>query len=112
MTHLPQGIAHVSFGGGGLFVPARNRYDRQTLAEHVAARVRAKGEVQVLLNNERWLVCLLRGRLNGGCSGCSHVLEVACYAGVDPETAYCVKCAFAGGSKSDPPRHVRQQQAL
>ena len=42
MFGLGQGIAHVSFAGGGFFVPARSSYDRQLLADHALARVRVK----------------------------------------------------------------------
>ena len=96
MTLLSQGIAHVSFLGGGLFLPARNAYDRQTLAEHVAARARANGTVQVVLNDERWLVCSIRGRSDGDCSGCNRALEVVCHAAGDPEIAYFRLALFSG----------------
>lgn len=45
MMELAKGIAHVSFAGGGILVPARDPDDRQTLVEHVADHIRAKGQV-------------------------------------------------------------------
>jgi len=112
MTLLSHGIAHVSFAGGGLFLPVRSAYDRQTLAEHIAARARAKGDVQVLLNDKRWLVCLIRTRPDADCSGCRKALDVACYATGDPDPAYCVKCAFGGGAKPPAPGHEQLQQVM
>ncbi len=112
MTLLSRGIAHVSFAGEGLFLPVRSAYDRQLLAEHVAARVRTKGEAQVLLNDERWLVGLMRGRQGGDCSGCNKALDIACYAARNPDPAYCVNCALGGAAKPVTPEHERQCQSI
>ncbi len=76
---MTKGIAHVSFSGGGMFVPARNPYDRQLLAEHVLSRVRAKGQVQVLLDNQRWMVDRSPGRRSICCSRCGIAVDSACY---------------------------------
>lgn len=53
MQALSKGIVHISFAGGGLFLPARSPYDRQMLVEHVTDRVRCKGHLQVLTDDER-----------------------------------------------------------
>ena len=111
MTVLAKGIAHISFPGGGTFLPARSPYDREMLIEHVAHRVRAKGRVQVLLNEQRWLVDVGTGGASGdGCSACGRTLDMTwCVA--DVGVPYCAKCAFASGFDSAPPGYRRLLQA-
>jgi hypothetical protein len=36
---ITKGIAHVSFPGGSMVLPARTPYDRQMLLEHIVDRV-------------------------------------------------------------------------
>ena len=92
MQNLPSGIAHISFAGGSTFVPARSPYDRELLVENVLDRVRVKGRVQVLLSNERWIVCRARG---GQCAACGGGTDVPCYRTGAAEAAVSVLCAFA-----------------
>jgi hypothetical protein len=47
-------IAHISFEGGGLIVPAQTPYDREVLIEHVEASTRRHGLVHLDINNRRW----------------------------------------------------------
>ncbi|MFI5365153.1 MAG: hypothetical protein ACHQ4J_05975 [Candidatus Binatia bacterium] len=94
MTGVGKGIAYVSFPGGGIFMPARSPYDRQMLIEHIADRVRSKGQVQVLIDNQRWMVHLNRGPSADCCEGCGYTRDPACYSPTIGDGAYCVKCAF------------------
>jgi hypothetical protein len=94
MRGLSDGIAHLSFRGGGFFLPARSPYDRQLLVEYVSARVRADGEVQVLLGNQRWMVHAHRGTLAAPCSICGQAVDSACYSSSAGDAPHCVKCAF------------------
>jgi hypothetical protein len=111
MAALAKGIAHVSFAGGGIFLPAGNRYDRETLMEYVADNVRTKGQVQILVDDQRWLARDVRPESGGGCSTCrGRLLGAACYAAADVRTAYCVKCAFAPCVRSRSPGNERQQR--
>ena len=96
MTGIANGIAHVSFPGGGTFVPARTPYDRQILIEHVVDRVRTKGHVQVLVDDQRWLVRLLRDPSTARCGSCAKGLNAVCYATAPDEMVYCVRCALTG----------------
>lgn len=89
-----RGIAHISFIGGGVFLPARNPYDRQVLVEHVAERVRSKGEVLVTLDDRYWSVCKSNETPGICCFACGHSLESAPYSATNQQTVYCVKCAF------------------
>ena len=95
MIGLAEGIAHVSFVGGGLFIPARSPYDREVLVEHILDRVRMKGNVQVLVDNRRWLVNLLEARCATGCSSCGSNMTSVCSDTAVDGVVYCVPCAFA-----------------
>jgi len=92
MQNLPSGIAHISFAGGSTFVPARSPYDRELLVENVLDRVRVKGRVQVLVSNERWLVCRTRGGCQ--CAACGGGTDAPCYRTGAAESALCALCAF------------------
>ena len=97
---LARGIAHVSFSGGGIFLPARDPYDRQTLIEHVTQRVRAKGRVQVLVDNHRWMVQASTASLPTTCTACGEAADAACYASASNGRAYCMPCALGGATRA------------
>lgn len=107
---MTRGIAHVSFVGGGIFLPARSPYDRQLLAEHVQSRVRAKGKVQVLVDDQRWMVH--RGPGSGliCCSQCGGTVNSACYLGAGSGTPYCLACAFGDLAEPAGSRPVVEQR--
>jgi hypothetical protein len=92
-----RGIAHVSFESGGLFIPARTPYDRQMLVEHVADRTRSSGQVQVLVDDERWTVRRC-GAVN--CESCGLSGKLACRSAGDDAKMYCLQCAFAKRCRS------------
>ena len=94
MSRMLDGIAHVSFPGGGMFLPARSPYDRQLLVEHVAARVRAERRVQVLVDDRRWIVHLNPTSAPVVCSRCGGALLLSCHSLGAGGGAYCVKCAL------------------
>ena len=91
---ITTGIAHVSFSGGSVFLPARTPYDRQVLLEHIVDRARAKERVQVLLEKLRWMVHLRRGPATAYCSACGRLLNAACYSTAEDGQAHCLGCAF------------------
>ena len=97
----------MSFSGGGIFLPARNPYDRQMLAEHVLSRVRAKGQVQVLVDDQRWMVQQRSGPRSFCCAQCGYAVHSACYLASGNGSPYCVTCAFG-----DLPVPVRSQPAV
>jgi hypothetical protein len=99
---LARGIAHVSFSGGGIFLPARDPYDRQTLIEHVIDRVHAKGCVQVLVDNHRWLAQRGTAQVGRTCALCGQVTDAVCFSTTSSGAAYCVRCALGG------PTHLKQ----
>jgi len=100
---LARGIAHVSFAGGGVFLPARNPSDRQSLIADVALRARMNDLVQVLIDDQRWIVRALHEQCVAGCSRCGLALQPACYSAADERAAYCVTCVFARETKPTPP---------
>ncbi|MBI3782146.1 MAG: hypothetical protein HY270_01975 [Deltaproteobacteria bacterium] len=93
MIGLSPGVAHVSYKGGGLCLPARSPYDRQLLAEQVVYCTRTKGMVQVLVNDDRWLVHLPTGP-RGGCVECGQRMDTAWHAPALGDVAYCSRCAL------------------
>ena len=109
MMALPNGIAHVSYHGGGMFLPARTPYERQMLIEHVVDRARTRGQVQVLVDEQRWLVHAKRGRLSVCCERCSSAVEAACYSQGSGNDAYCVRCALGNIGFIAAPQRVPQQ---
>jgi len=80
-----------------MFLPTRSPYDRQMLVEHIANRVRSKGHVQVLLDEQRWMVHLTRGAARPACASCGDTADTACYRAPDDAVAYCVTCALGLG---------------
>lgn len=94
MNGLAKGIAHVSFAGGGAFLPVRCAYDRQMLIEHVGDRARAKGHVQVLLGNQRWIVRRSRDRSAAPCAVCGGGARSVCSTSGLTDVVYCLHCAL------------------
>jgi hypothetical protein len=111
MTMIGKGIAHVSFTGGGMFLPARDPYNRETLVAHVVHLVSTREHVQVIVDERRWMVHLSRSQTGPCCSSCGAVVHSVCYA-VTGGDVYCVKCAFGGQVETvlgdnQPPLKVR-----
>lgn len=100
MNAMAKGVAHISFAGGGIFLPARNPYDRQLLVEHVGARVQSSGPVQVLLEDQVWMVHCNRGSGAARCTRCGMAAATACYSRGGEENCYCVACAL--GTEVEP----------
>ena len=102
MSGMTNGVAHVSFSGGGVFVPARSRYDRQILMELVADRAHTNGQVQVLVGSQRWMASWCRGPHARICADCGTKVDVACYSATNHDIGYCVTCALGAAAQ---PRH-------
>jgi hypothetical protein len=89
------GVAHVRFQGGGLFLPVGGREERLLLVEEIRDRVRKEGALDVMLGHERWRVRLVNGR----CSTCGHVLWAGGCSTRRNSKPCCVCCAFAPGDE-------------
>ena len=108
---LAGGIAHVSFSGGGLFLPARDPYDRQTLIEYVVQRVHTKGRVQVLVDKHRWMVQANALQQPGApCVACGQATDAACYSATSDAAGYCLRCALGGPTRYEPVHHKEWRQ--
>lgn len=107
---LASGIAHVSFAGGGVFLPARDPYDRQTLIDHVNERVRAKGRVQVLIDNDRWVVQRNSSPAESVCTLCGQPADTACFSSGGYGAPCCVRCALGRATRVAPPHHAEWRQ--
>ncbi len=99
MRGLSDGIAHVSYRGGGVFLPARNPYDRQMLLELAIERVRTKGLVQVLLDNRRWTLQRKQNQPSGRCATCGSTAGNVWSRAAGDAATYCVQCAVLGASQ-------------
>lgn len=97
-----QGIAHLSFLGGSMLLPARSPYDRQVLVEHIKDRARTTEWVQVLVDDRRWMVKAAGDKqrpATSHCRGCHCVLDgarfpTACDLSGAQHEKYCLGCAF------------------
>ena len=96
MRGVSNGIAHLSYPGGGLFLPARNAYDRQMVAELAVERVRTRGLVQILIDNKRWLVQWTDDRRNRRCAACGRTVGAVRIRAAGDRAMYCVQCAVFG----------------
>lgn len=92
MVTLPQGVAHVSYRGGGCFLPVRTPYGRELLVEYVSDLVHTKGLLQVLIDGQRWFVRASTGCVSANCAQCGRALMSRC----DHEelAPHCLRCAF------------------
>ncbi len=109
MSAMAKGIAHVSFTGGGIFLPARSPYDRQLLAEHVRERVQAKGQVQVLMGDHLWMMHRHRGTTTY-CAWCGEAASIACHFGGSGDACYCVACALEAEVEPAPAQCARERR--
>jgi len=93
-----------------MFLPVRNPYDRQLLAEHVGERVRAKGQVQVLMGGRLWMVHRNRGPGAPPCTMCGLAATTACYSRGCEGACYCVACALENDVEPVQPLHASERR--
>ncbi len=87
-------VAHLSFAGGGLLLPARDPYERELLVEHVLARARQNGTVRVAFHGRAWSVQLTPDTFTDSCARCGRVLQATWYATGLGGNPHCIQCAF------------------
>jgi hypothetical protein len=71
-------VAHISFEGGGLIVPAQTPYERELLFEHVEVSTKRHGCVQLDVNRAHWTISLRNGDREA-CAACSRCLDSLIY---------------------------------
>ena len=100
-------VAHVSYPGGGVFLPDHGPGDRHTTVEYVERLVSSKQKVQVLLDNQRWLV---QSGEHACCASCDLATKTACREANHGGELYCLRCALSparsGLRSHDTPRHL------
>ncbi|MFI5397359.1 MAG: hypothetical protein ACHQ9S_17615 [Candidatus Binatia bacterium] len=85
-------VAHVSFAGGGIFLPDHGPGDRLTLIDYVARLVRSKPKVQILLEHQRWLA---QSGNHVCCACCGYASNVSCREASNDTDAFCLECALS-----------------
>lgn len=101
-------VAHVSYLGGGIFLPDHGPGERHTIIEYVTRLMQSKQTVQVLLDNQRWLV------QTGGhvcCARCDAATRTACREATRENDVYCLQCALSRPTRPEArsrvaPRHL------
>ncbi len=83
-------VAHISFPGGGLIVPAHTPYERQLLFEHVEGSVKRHGRVGFEVNRQHWTISLNNGQ-GKACAACTRRANSMTYR-FDGQTL-CGQCA-------------------
>ncbi|MCK6554602.1 hypothetical protein L6Q96_08500 [Candidatus Binatia bacterium] len=89
--HIVDGVVHVSFAGGGVFLPARSVADRNRVEATVQDRMRVTDRVQVLSGGQRWEVRRVHAMQPIECHGCGTVTDSACFG---DGVVFCVACAL------------------
>jgi len=95
---LANGVAHISFVGGGLFLPARTPYDRELMIDYVADRVRSKGTIQVIVDERRWTVQRCAPVRGQECPSCGNHLKATCALAERHDGIACMQCAFGAAT--------------
>jgi hypothetical protein len=102
-------VAHISYAGGGVFLPDHDPGDRHTLAEYVERLVNSKHKVQILLDNQRWLV---QSGEHACCASCDRATETACREANDAGDLYCLRCALSASRPETRPRDTARHLTL
>lgn len=89
-----QGVAHISFAGGSVFLPARTPYERQTMIDYVADRMRLQATIQVIVDKQHWTVQASDPAVAKRCSRCHHTVKVICSLAGHESSGLCMWCAF------------------
>ena len=87
-----KGIAHISFKGGGMFLAARSSHDREILIQHVMFLAGLGEKVQILVNEQRWLVSPVGEAAT--CACCGLRAEPPCRAAATWGATRCLPCAL------------------
>ncbi len=83
-------VAHISFKGGGLIVPAQTPYERELLFENAEVYTKRHGSVRLKVNRRQWTISRPNGHREV-CASCSRWLNNLTYRS-DGQTL-CGQCA-------------------
>jgi hypothetical protein len=93
-------LAHISFVGGGLLLPAQDPYERELLVEHVVACARKNGGVRVTAHGRAWSVRRIPETSTGSCGRCGGVLQGSWCSTAPGGAPHCLRCAFGVPDKA------------
>ena len=102
-------VAHVSYPGGGVFLPDHGPGDRHTIMEYVERLVNSKQKVQVLLDNQRWLV---QSSEQASCAACDLATKTVCREANEDGELYCLRCALSPARPEMRPRGTTRHLTL
>jgi hypothetical protein len=85
-------VVHVSFVGGGIFLPNEGPADRQYLVDYVSHLLHSKPKVQILRSNQRWMA--ERCGTYCCCAGCGRASKAVCREISNEADSYCLRCAL------------------
>jgi hypothetical protein len=105
MIGMAKGVAHISYPGGGFFLPVRTVSDREVLVRQVTDQLQASGQtqmLQVLIDEQRWLVHRGDGAPRPRCAGCGRALDRAYCCPADGTMARCMPCTFGDTAATAP----------
>ena len=102
-------VAHVSYPGGGVFLPDHGPGDRHTIMEYVERLVTSKRKVQILLDNQRWLV---QSSEHTCCASCDLATKTACREANEDGELYCLRCALSSTRPEVRPRATARHLTL
>jgi len=88
---IVEGIVHLSFPGGGVFLPARSAEDRDRVRAAVQDQMRVVDRVQVLTGGQRWVVRRVPAARPVECHCCGTVTDSACFG---DGVIFCMSCAL------------------
>ena len=74
------GIARVSFKGGGLILPVHTPYEREVLVDYLETSTKRHGYSVLEVNGRRWTISMSRG-LRRVCVSCSQWPDDLTYPG-------------------------------
>jgi hypothetical protein len=88
--HAPKKV-QLTVGGGSMTLPADTPYDRQVLADHLAALIRRHGVVRLTAGRRAWWLTLTDRAVQGQCDLCLRPLQYGVrHTG---EGLMCIACA-------------------
>jgi hypothetical protein len=85
-------VVHVSFVGGGIFLPNEGPADRQYLVDYVAHLLHSQPKVQILRSSERWIAERCGGYCS--CTSCGRASKAVCRETSNTADPYCLRCAL------------------
>ncbi|MBP1685828.1 MAG: hypothetical protein H6Q33_1971 [Deltaproteobacteria bacterium] len=85
-------VVHVSYAGGGIFLPDEGPADRQYLVDYVAHLLHAKPKVQILRREQRWMA--ERCKTYCCCASCGRAYKAVCRETANDADPYCLRCAL------------------